>query len=163
MKQQSNDMVANVRELKPIQTVAGRNTHYQADPQYIIELPIPAYVAMSERPYEVNSAKHHHGMKIATRGEESSKPSLLVLAPLACLGSVLMPKTAMAITIAASILGQVIGSRAERHRLKTAAAKKLVSAETSISVSHNSGHCGEIADWMPDSLHVPPPPADVIC
>ncbi|KAL0382659.1 UNVERIFIED_CONTAM: hypothetical protein Scaly_0553200 [Sesamum calycinum] len=77
--------------------------------------------------------------------------------------SVLMPKTAMAITIAASILGQVIGSRAERHRLKTAAAKKLISAETSISISHNSGHCGEIVDWTPDSLHVPPPPADVIC
>jgi len=32
--------------------------------------------------------------------------------------SVLMPKTAMALTIAASILGQVIGSRAERLRLK---------------------------------------------
>ncbi|KAI3917306.1 hypothetical protein MKW98_027225 [Papaver atlanticum] len=32
--------------------------------------------------------------------------------------SVLMPKTAMPITIAASILGQVIGSRAERIRIK---------------------------------------------
>ncbi|KAL0452172.1 UNVERIFIED_CONTAM: hypothetical protein Slati_1195300 [Sesamum latifolium] len=49
--------------------------------------------------------------------------------------SVLMPKTAMALTIAASILGQVIGSRAERHRLKTAAAKGLISAETSTSVT----------------------------
>ncbi|KAL0403467.1 UNVERIFIED_CONTAM: hypothetical protein Sradi_1987500 [Sesamum radiatum] len=77
--------------------------------------------------------------------------------------SVLMPKMAMALTIAASILGQVIGSRAERHRLKTAAAKKLVSAETSISVTLNSGHCGETVDWKPDSLHVPSPPADVIC
>ena len=36
--------------------------------------------------------------------------------------SVLMPKSAMAFTIAASILGQVIGSRAERYRLKAAAA-----------------------------------------
>ncbi|EPS61386.1 hypothetical protein M569_13412, partial [Genlisea aurea] len=34
--------------------------------------------------------------------------------------SVLMPKEAMAVTIAASILGQTIGSRAERRRLKTA-------------------------------------------
>ncbi|KAL2896600.1 ATP-dependent RNA helicase A [Bienertia sinuspersici] len=37
---------------------------------------------------------------------------------------VLMPKTAMAFTIGASILGQVIGSRAERYRLKANAAKK---------------------------------------
>lgn len=37
--------------------------------------------------------------------------------------SVLMPKTAMALTIAASILGQVIGSRAERLRLKLEAEK----------------------------------------
>ncbi|ERN15654.1 hypothetical protein AMTR_s00048p00204150 [Amborella trichopoda] len=39
--------------------------------------------------------------------------------------SVLMPKSAMAFTIAASVLGQVIGSRAERSRLKT----KALSAE----------------------------------
>jgi hypothetical protein len=38
--------------------------------------------------------------------------------------SVLMPKTAMALTIAASILGQTIGSRAERIRLKRKAAAK---------------------------------------
>ncbi|KAL2549517.1 hypothetical protein Fot_11047 [Forsythia ovata] len=44
--------------------------------------------------------------------------------------SVLMPKTAMAFTIAASIIGQVIGSRAERRRLKSVAASKLVFAET---------------------------------
>lgn len=37
--------------------------------------------------------------------------------------SVLMPKTAMAMTIAASVLGQVIGSRAERMRLKAVAEK----------------------------------------
>lgn len=35
--------------------------------------------------------------------------------------SVVMPKTAMALTIAASILGQVIGSRAERLRMKAKA------------------------------------------
>nr|UUZ30948.1 salt tolerant protein [Medicago sativa] len=44
--------------------------------------------------------------------------------------SVLMPKSAMAFTIAASILGQVIGSRAERYRLKAVAAKKLSAIET---------------------------------
>ena len=43
--------------------------------------------------------------------------------------SVLMPKSAMAFTIAASILGQVIGSRAERYRLK-AVARKLAIMET---------------------------------
>jgi len=37
--------------------------------------------------------------------------------------SVVMPKTAMVITIAASILGQTIGSRAERLRLKSEAEK----------------------------------------
>ncbi|CAN0840713.1 hypothetical protein LINGRAHAP2_LOCUS2893 [Linum grandiflorum] len=36
--------------------------------------------------------------------------------------SVLMPKSAMALTIGASIMGQVIGSRAERQRLKLKAA-----------------------------------------
>ncbi|KAA8521262.1 hypothetical protein F0562_011901 [Nyssa sinensis] len=38
--------------------------------------------------------------------------------------SVLMPQNAMALTIAASILGQVIGSRAERLRLKTKVERK---------------------------------------
>uniref|UniRef100_A0A5B7AFR7 Uncharacterized protein n=1 Tax=Davidia involucrata TaxID=16924 RepID=A0A5B7AFR7_DAVIN len=42
--------------------------------------------------------------------------------------SVLMPKNAMALTIAASILGQVIGSRAERIRLKAKAEKERVTA-----------------------------------
>ncbi|KAJ0252674.1 hypothetical protein HA466_0118380 [Hirschfeldia incana] len=66
--------------------------------------------------------------------------------------SVLMPKAAMALTIGASILGQVIGSRAERYRLR-AVAKSIV-AETSTviagdgydQVSDDSGfvkgHCG---------------------
>ncbi|XP_031483337.1 uncharacterized protein LOC116252871 [Nymphaea colorata] len=40
--------------------------------------------------------------------------------------SVLMPKSAMAFTIAASVLGQVIGSRAERYRLKKLAARANV-------------------------------------
>lgn len=46
--------------------------------------------------------------------------------------SVLMPKAAMAFTIGASILGQVIGSRAERYRLKTIALRKSEFAEASI-------------------------------
>ncbi|KAK8657932.1 hypothetical protein V6N13_036149 [Hibiscus sabdariffa] len=44
--------------------------------------------------------------------------------------SVLMPKTAMAMTIGASILGQVIGSRAERRRLKGVAEREKVATET---------------------------------
>ncbi|KAI7725580.1 hypothetical protein M8C21_019256 [Ambrosia artemisiifolia] len=47
--------------------------------------------------------------------------------------SVLMPKTAMAFTIAASILGQVIGSRAERFRLmrtQTQMLAQVVTVET---------------------------------
>ncbi|KAL9226965.1 hypothetical protein vseg_002717 [Gypsophila vaccaria] len=59
---------------------------------------------------------------------------------------VLMPKTAMAFTIGASILGQVIGSRAERYRLKAQAASKLALAETSAGESTNmsalSDTCG---------------------
>ncbi|KAE8666371.1 Pseudouridine synthase family protein [Hibiscus syriacus] len=49
--------------------------------------------------------------------------------------SVLMPKTAMVFTIAASVLGQVIGSRAERLRLKAVAAKQLGIEESSVSIS----------------------------
>ncbi|EPS73066.1 hypothetical protein M569_01694, partial [Genlisea aurea] len=42
--------------------------------------------------------------------------------------SVVMPKTAMALTIAGSVLGQMIGSRAERLRLKARAEKKKAGA-----------------------------------
>ncbi|CAL5404454.1 unnamed protein product [Camellia sinensis] len=52
--------------------------------------------------------------------------------------SVLMPKTAMALTIAASVLGQVIGSRAERQRLEAVAARKLPLTETSVGCSSQS-------------------------
>lgn len=68
--------------------------------------------------------------------------------------SVLMPKTAMAFTIAASILGQTIGSRAERLRLKmktdaeAAASQHVVSIELKNAVcSAKSGHCVEEAVW----------------
>ncbi|CAN7124403.1 unnamed protein product [Brassica rapa subsp. narinosa] len=56
--------------------------------------------------------------------------------------SVLMPKAAMALTIGASILGQVIGSRAERYRLKALAANTV--AETS-TVTAGDGY-NEVSD-----------------
>eukprot|EP00262_Sarcandra_glabra_P004456 TRINITY_DN1550_c0_g1_i1.p1 TRINITY_DN1550_c0_g1~~TRINITY_DN1550_c0_g1_i1.p1 ORF type:complete len:382 (-),score=58.40 TRINITY_DN1550_c0_g1_i1:158-1234(-) len=73
--------------------------------------------------------------------------------------SVLMPKTAMAFTIAASILGQVIGSRAERLRLKAAdaAASKTEMADvgdpvgpTTVTIGGiKNGRCGEEMIWEP--------------
>ncbi|XP_058216051.1 uncharacterized protein LOC131327072 [Rhododendron vialii] len=107
--------------------------------------------------------------------------------------SVLMPKTAMAFTIAASVLGQVIGSRAERYRLKAVAERKLAVAEKSVICSNNQfelfgaklalaensissdnqfpvlgargGHCGEIVEWNAVSLKVAAPAlsTDVCC
>lgn len=63
--------------------------------------------------------------------------------------SVLMPKTAMAFTIAASVLGQVIGSRAERHRLKTVASRHdhLVVDEA------RGGYCNDIVASNTVPLH----------
>lgn len=72
--------------------------------------------------------------------------------------SVLMPKTAMAFTIAASVLGQVIGSRAERHRLKALAASQAeaiaVDAQAGSSSRivigvNNTGQCSEESAWEP--------------
>ncbi|KAL6980388.1 hypothetical protein U1Q18_022030 [Sarracenia purpurea var. burkii] len=90
--------------------------------------------------------------------------------------SVLMPKTAMAFTIAASVLGQVIGSRAERLRLKSVAARKVAFSEASVDCSLNQikvaevnkggGHCGEIVEWNAVPLQVggpSGPAADVYC
>ncbi|KAL4332030.1 hypothetical protein GQ457_07G018410 [Hibiscus cannabinus] len=77
--------------------------------------------------------------------------------------SVLMPKTAMAFTIAASVLGQVIGSRAERSRLKAVAGKQLGIEESSLSVrganqfdivAVRKGDCGKDVEWDPVSLQV---------
>ncbi|KAK4364745.1 hypothetical protein RND71_016103 [Anisodus tanguticus] len=60
--------------------------------------------------------------------------------------SVVMPKTAMALTIAASILGQVIGSRAERLRMKAKAESlKLVAQSGSDGVIAQIGSDGVIA------------------
>ncbi|XP_072957967.1 uncharacterized protein [Typha angustifolia] len=68
--------------------------------------------------------------------------------------SVLMPKTAMAFTLAASILGQTIGSRAERLRLKAlvATAGESVSGAAGldhkiITSSKKSEHCGDEMVW----------------
>ncbi|MFS7979866.1 hypothetical protein Hanom_Chr10g00932711 [Helianthus anomalus] len=51
--------------------------------------------------------------------------------------SVLMPKTTMAFTIAASILGQVIGSRAERFRVMRARTQMLAQV---VTVETIAGH-----------------------
>ncbi|XP_040366112.1 uncharacterized protein LOC112176558 isoform X1 [Rosa chinensis] len=65
--------------------------------------------------------------------------------------SVLIPKTAMALTIAASILGQVIGSRAERIRMKAVTERFREQAQTTVESAGFSssqvdgitgGHCG---------------------
>ena len=88
--------------------------------------------------------------------------------------SVLMPKTAMAFTIAASVLGQVIGSRAERFRLKAVTAKRLGIEESSVSVGSanqfevvtvKNGYCGKDVEWDPVSLQVARPSSstDVFC
>lgn len=59
--------------------------------------------------------------------------------------SVVMPKSAMALTIAASILGQVIGSRAERIRLKALAEMGKVTTVTASSIAgYNPGQLGDI-------------------
>ncbi|KAI3508660.1 hypothetical protein L1887_23669 [Cichorium endivia] len=72
--------------------------------------------------------------------------------------SVLMPKTAMAFTIAASVLGQVIGSRAERYRLKAVAARTPVVTESD-RVTVTGGHCGEAVEWKTGPMQVAGPSA----
>lgn len=75
--------------------------------------------------------------------------------------SVLMPKTAMALTIAASILGQTIGSRAERIRLKRAAAAAAAAegrGEATIRIEApmrlKTGGCSVVQLWDPLALRV---------
>ncbi|CAN1299397.1 hypothetical protein LINPERPRIM_LOCUS24198 [Linum perenne] len=67
--------------------------------------------------------------------------------------SVQMPKSAMALTIGASIIGQVIGSRAERQRLKlkAAASESAVSGYDLNQLDINGGSCGgkEEMIWDP--------------
>ncbi|KAJ4899549.1 Uncharacterized protein Rs2_13500 [Raphanus sativus] len=86
--------------------------------------------------------------------------------------SVLMPKMAMVFTIAASVMGQVIGSRAERYRLKSAAQKKMTSLAvvpnpSSVEatpmqfpgVSSSDGRCGDkvVMKWNPMLLETASP------
>ncbi|KAJ4913120.1 Uncharacterized protein Rs2_07741 [Raphanus sativus] len=66
--------------------------------------------------------------------------------------SVLMPKMAMVFTIAASVMGQVIGSRAERYRLKSVAQKKL----TLTGPDKVDGRCG-VMKWNPMLLEIASP------
>ncbi|KAI3705554.1 hypothetical protein L1987_75793 [Smallanthus sonchifolius] len=85
--------------------------------------------------------------------------------------SVLMPKTAMAFTIAASVLGQVIGSRAERYRLKAIVARPPVvteivggfdPADVNVGGPHPGAtgkHCGEAVEWKSSHLQVAGPSA----
>lgn len=68
--------------------------------------------------------------------------------------SVLMPKTAMVFTIAASILGQTIGSRAERLRLKQKAEAEAATSQHVVSIElknvvclAKTGHSVEEAVW----------------
>ncbi|CAM8954965.1 unnamed protein product [Rhodiola kirilowii] len=95
--------------------------------------------------------------------------------------SVLMPKAAMAFTIAASILGQVIGSRAERYRLKAAATKNHSLSAVPASNLHpasfvttnlsplqvSNGHCGDSMEWDSGMLKIAgggsSTPRDVFC
>ncbi|CAI9755509.1 unnamed protein product [Fraxinus pennsylvanica] len=85
--------------------------------------------------------------------------------------SVVMPKTAMALTIAGSIIGQIIGSRAERLRLKANAKseKLVVQAEPTAAVQVDGspvGHYGNLGiPWDPvtDKAEKPSPPPLSIC
>ncbi|KAF9590769.1 hypothetical protein IFM89_038296 [Coptis chinensis] len=82
--------------------------------------------------------------------------------------SVLMPKTAMAITIAASIVGQIIGSRAERIRLKSVYAEKKLKTSVSSSnqlqaVGVKSGPCNELMQWDPLLLKASGHSGDDVC
>lgn len=76
--------------------------------------------------------------------------------------SVLMPKSAMAFTIAASILGQVIGSRAERYRLKMVVnGSSLAGAAQAAAAGVRGGGCSDMAVWKPDPLQLSTSSADV--
>jgi len=74
--------------------------------------------------------------------------------------SVLMPKSAMALTIAASILGQTIGSRAERIRLKRVAAARLAREGHDTAdcikapMSLKTGNRNVVQFWDPLALRV---------
>ncbi|CAG7884343.1 unnamed protein product [Brassica rapa] len=84
--------------------------------------------------------------------------------------SVLMPKMAMVFTIAASVMGQVIGSRAERYRLKSVAQKKMTLSgspnPSSVEATpmefpgvSSDGRCGDkvVMKWNPMLLEAASP------
>ncbi|CAF2131263.1 BnaA03g47080D [Brassica napus] len=84
--------------------------------------------------------------------------------------SVLMPKMAMLFTIAASVTGQVIGSRAERYRLKSVAQKKMTlsgspnpssveATQTEFPGVSSDGRCGDkvVMKWNPMFLEAASP------
>ncbi|XP_047322168.1 uncharacterized protein LOC124926051 [Impatiens glandulifera] len=72
--------------------------------------------------------------------------------------TVLMPKNAMALTIAASILGQVIGSRAERIRLKAKAKREKLAFPALVVTGQvdgfpaAGGYCGKEEGMIWDPL-----------
>ncbi|KAG8069464.1 hypothetical protein GUJ93_ZPchr0006g41464 [Zizania palustris] len=71
--------------------------------------------------------------------------------------SVNMPKTAMAFTIAASIVGQTIGSRAERLRLKALAAKGTTDSTTIADMyPSKNGSCSDTEGkaWDPLAMKI---------
>lgn len=74
--------------------------------------------------------------------------------------SVVMPKTAMVITIAASILGQTIGSRAERLRLKSEAEK---SSDTVIMKQNSEFEPIEQFVNVPVTINSSPSPKQQVC
>jgi hypothetical protein len=76
--------------------------------------------------------------------------------------SVVMPRTAMVFTIAASIVGQTIGSRAERIRLRNLAAKGAVDSTTTAAMYPNkNGNCSntEGKAWDPLATKMADPAA----
>jgi hypothetical protein len=70
--------------------------------------------------------------------------------------SVVMPRTAMAFTIAASIVGQTIGSRAERIRLKALAVKSATDpANTNAAMyPYKNGNCSDSVGKAWDPLAI---------
>lgn len=69
--------------------------------------------------------------------------------------SVIMPKTAMALTVAASIVGQIIGSRAERLRLKTKSEREKLLAQGAPSAVGHLEKREIVCDPLPKKEGVP--------
>ncbi|XP_021765535.1 uncharacterized protein LOC110730075 [Chenopodium quinoa] len=65
--------------------------------------------------------------------------------------AVLMPKTAMALTIGASILGQVIGSRAERIRMNAVTENQIITSEKAAYQEFPGCSTGRVDDSITNS------------